>query len=116
MSALVTKIQLSVSALESLFETLLDISRLDAGIVAPHLTCVSLESLLKSVELSHAQIAADKALTLRVHGLRTLVHSDSALLLSMLGNLVSNAIRYTERGHIDVYCQKDDRLVTVYVC
>jgi signal transduction histidine kinase/CheY-like chemotaxis protein len=114
-SGLLNKIQLSVSALESLFETLLDISRLDAGIVAPHLTCVSLTSLLKSAELSYAQIAADKSLTLRVHGLRTLVYSDSALLLSMLGNLVSNAIRYTERGHIDVYCQKSGPLVTVYV-
>jgi two-component system, sensor histidine kinase len=46
---------------------------------------------------------------------RTLVYSDSALLYSMLGNLLSNAIRYTERGHIDVYCRKRGALVTVYV-
>jgi signal transduction histidine kinase/CheY-like chemotaxis protein len=115
-SALLTKIQLSVSALESLFETLLDISKLDAGIVAPHLTCVSLDSLLRSVELSHSQAATDKGLFFRVWGLRTLVHTDSALLVSMLGNLVSNAIRYTERGHVDLYCRKHGRLVTVYVC
>jgi signal transduction histidine kinase/CheY-like chemotaxis protein len=115
-SALLTKIQLSVSALENLFETLLDISKLDAGIVAPHLTCVSLDALLRSVELSNSQAATDKALTLRVCGLRTLVHTDSALLFSMLGNLVSNAIRYTEQGHIDVYCRKHGRWLTVYVC
>ena len=115
-SGLLNKIQLSVSALENLFETLLDISRLDAGIVAPHLTCVSLNSLLKSVEFAHSQTAADKGLTLRMHRPRTLVHTDSALLLSMLGNFVSNAIRYTERGHIDVYCRKRERSVTVYVC
>ncbi|HTD74176.1 MAG TPA: ATP-binding protein [Steroidobacteraceae bacterium] len=113
--ALLTKIQLSVSALENLFETLLDISKLDAGIVAPHLTCVSLDSLLESVELSHSQAAVAKGLTLRVHGLRTLVYTDSALLFSMLGNLVSNAIRYTERGHVDVYCRKRGSLVTVFV-
>ena len=113
---LLNKIQLSVSALENLFETLLDISRLDAGIVAPHLTCASLDSLLESIELSHSQAAADKGLTLRVHRSRTVVHTDSALLLSMLGNLISNAIRYTERGHIDVYCRKRDRFVAVYVC
>jgi len=113
--ALLTKIQLSVSALENLFETLLDISKLDAGIVAPHLTCVSLDSLLKSVELSHSQAAADKGLTFRVHGSRTLVHTDSALLSSMLGNLVSNAIRYTERGRVDVYCRKLGRRVSVHV-
>jgi signal transduction histidine kinase/CheY-like chemotaxis protein len=115
-SSLLNKIQLSVSALENLFETLLDISRLDAGIVTPHLTCVSLDSLLESVELTHLQSAADKGLPLRVHRARTLVHTDGALLLSMLGNLVSNAIRYTERGHIDVYCRKHGRFVTVYVC
>jgi signal transduction histidine kinase/CheY-like chemotaxis protein len=115
-SALLTKIQLSVSALENLFETLLDISKLDAGIVAPHLTCVSLDSLLKSVEISHSQAAADKGLILRVRAPRTLVYTDSALLFSMLGNLLSNAIRYTERGHIDVYCRKHGPLVSVYVC
>ena len=115
-SGLLNKIQHSVSALENLFETLLDISRLDAGIVTPQLICVSLDSLLESVELAHWQAAADKGLTLRVHRPRTLVHTDSALLLSMLGNLVSNAIRYTERGHIDVFCRKSEQLVTVYVC
>jgi signal transduction histidine kinase/CheY-like chemotaxis protein len=115
-SALLIKIQLSVSALENLFETLLDISKLDAGIVAPHLVCMSLDSLLRSVELSHSQAAADKGLTLRVRAPGTLVYTDSALLLSMLGNLVSNAIRYTERGHIDVYCRKRGPHVTVCVC
>ncbi|MEA3161977.1 MAG: hypothetical protein QOD95_3525 [Gammaproteobacteria bacterium] len=115
-SGLLHKIQHSVSALENLFETLLDISRLDAGIVTPQLICVSLDSLLESVELAHWQAAADKGLTLRVHRPRTLVHTDSALLLSMLGNLVSNAIRYTERGRIDVFCRKSEQLVTVYVC
>jgi signal transduction histidine kinase/CheY-like chemotaxis protein len=115
-SGLLNKIQLSVSALENLFETLLDISRLDAGIVAPNLTCLSLDSLLRSVELTHSQSAVDKGLTLRVHCRRTLVNTDSALLLSVLGNLVSNAIRYTERGYIDVYCRKHDGFVTVYVC
>jgi signal transduction histidine kinase/CheY-like chemotaxis protein len=115
-SGLLNKIQLSVSALENLFETLLDLSRLDAGIVAPNLTCLSLDSLLKSVELAHSQSAIDKGLTLRVHCPHTLVNTDSALLLSVLGNLVSNAIRYTERGHVDVYCRKRRRSVTVYVC
>jgi CheY-like chemotaxis protein/anti-sigma regulatory factor (Ser/Thr protein kinase) len=113
--ALLTKIQLSVSALENLFETLLDISRLDAGIVAPHLACVSLGNVLKSVELAHSQAAVDKGLTLRVRISNTLVYTDSALLYSMLGNLVSNAIRYTERGHVDVYCRKNGRDVAVYV-
>jgi signal transduction histidine kinase/ActR/RegA family two-component response regulator len=114
-SALLSQIQLSVAALENLFETLLDISRLDAGIVAPHLTCVSLDSLIKSIEFTHAQSAADKGLTLRVHRPHTLVHTDSALLLSMLGNFVSNAVRYTERGHIDIYCRKGGPNITVYV-
>jgi CheY-like chemotaxis protein len=53
---------------------------------------------------------------LRVRAPRTLVYTDSALLFSMLANLLSNAIRYTERGHIDVYCRKCGPRVTVYVC
>jgi signal transduction histidine kinase/CheY-like chemotaxis protein len=114
-SSLLNKIQLSVSALENLFETLLDISRLDAGIVAPHLTCVNLESLLASIELAFAQPAANKGLTLRVHGARTVIYTDHALLFSMLSNLVSNAIRYTEQGHIDIFCRKHGHLVTLCV-
>jgi CheY-like chemotaxis protein len=34
----------------------------------------------------------------------------------MLANLVSNAIRYTERGRVDVFCRKQGRSVTAYVC
>jgi CheY-like chemotaxis protein len=44
------------------------------------------------------------------------VYSDSALLLSVLGNLISNAIRYTETGRIEVFCRKHNGKVTVYVC
>ena len=114
-SSLLNKIQLSVSALETLFETLLDISRLDAGIVAPHLTCVSLDSLLASIELAFAQSATDKGLTLRVQGAHTLLYTDHALLFRMLSNLVSNAIRYTEQGHIDIFCRKRNNHLTLHV-
>jgi signal transduction histidine kinase/CheY-like chemotaxis protein len=114
-AALLGKIQLSVAALESLFGALLDISKLDAGIVQPTVTCLSLGTLLKSVEFAHAQQAADKGLKLRVIESRTMVLSDAALLLSIVSNLVANAIRYTERGVVHVYCRKSGGFVDVLV-
>jgi signal transduction histidine kinase/CheY-like chemotaxis protein len=115
-SGLLAKIQHSVSALEDLFERLLDISKLEAGIVAPNYTCFSMQSLLDSLEFAYSQTATDKGLEFRVCNSQTLVYSDSALLLSALGNLISNAIRYTEAGRIDVFCRKSIGQITVYVC
>lgn len=115
LKSLLAKIQWSVAALEKLFGSLLDISKLDAGIVKPQRTCVSVSALLRSVELSHSQAAAGKGLSLRIADCRTLVFSDHALLLSILGNLVSNAVRYTEQGHVDVYCRKRGNRIAMFV-
>lgn len=114
-AGLLNRIQVSVTALEGLFGALLDISRLDAGVVHPDTGCISVASLLKSVELAHAQDADHKKLRLRIAECRTLVRSDSALLLSILNNLVSNAIRYTQRGCVDLFCRKRGGYVEITV-
>jgi signal transduction histidine kinase/CheY-like chemotaxis protein len=114
-AALLGKIQLSVATLESLFGALLDISKLEAGVVKPSLGSLSLATVLRSIELAHIQQAQQKGLRLRVLEARTLVVSDEALLLSILGNLVANALRYTERGHVDLFCRKRGHYVEVLV-
>ncbi len=112
---LMDKIQLSVAALEGLFSALLDVSKLDAGAVHPSIAPVELDAVLRSVEVAHAQEASKKGLRLRVAECRTMVATDEALLLGLLNNLVSNAIRYTERGHVDVFCRKRGKSIDISV-
>ena len=110
-SGLVDKVQTSVQSLETLFVSLLDISRLDAGAILPHVQDFRIDSLLRQIEANFLPQALAKNLKLDVVHSRAVVRTDPALLERILSNLVSNAIRYTSRGRILVGCRRrGDRL------
>jgi signal transduction histidine kinase len=105
------QIDASVTAMNDLFNALLDISKLDAGALAPELARFPVADLLNHVETTFAQAAQEKGLRLRLVGSDAWVQSDFILLERILINLVSNAIRYTDRGGIVVGCRRrSDRL------
>ena len=97
---LVGSVQRAVAALETQFEQLLDLSRLEAGALTPALARVNLAPLLNRVTRELAPQAEAKGITLRVAPLRCAVRSDSALLERIVRNLVANAIRHTDRGGV----------------
>ena len=103
---LVSKIQDSTRALEEMFDALLDVTRLDAGVTDAHVTDVALLPLLQRLEAEFTPQARRKGLQLRVMSSRLAVRSDPVLLARILQNLVSNAIRYTDRGRIVVGCRR----------
>ena len=90
----------SLEAIKTLLDSLLDVSRLDAGIVQPRFANFSLSALFDRIQTELAPLAADKKLTLRVLPTTAIIRSDPTLLERIVQNLVSNAIRYTERGKI----------------
>lgn len=101
-SSLASQIEQSLQTIEDLIKTLLDISKLDAGVVKPELRDFPLDEVLSVLEASFRPQAAAKGLKLKVRPCQLLVRSDPLLLLRVLQNLVSNAVRYTETGGIVV--------------
>jgi len=97
---MIASINASVEALEHLFDALMDISRLDAGGVAPQRSPFSLSRLLQRVEHDHRPLAAEKGLRFTVRNSAAWVDSDAVLVARILSNLVSNAVRHTARGGV----------------
>ncbi|MCC6656670.1 MAG: hybrid sensor histidine kinase/response regulator [Rhodocyclaceae bacterium] len=97
---MVDSINASVDALESLFNELLDISKIDAGAIRPKHDCFSLRPLLERLRLDFTEEARLKGLKLRVRPSGAMVCSDALLLERVLRNLINNAIRYTPSGGI----------------
>ena len=99
---LVENINQSVSSLEELFNALLDISRLDAGIIQPKFQHFWIKSLMDRLLTEFKAQAQRKGLNMQVEGADVVIYSDPALLETMLRNLIGNAIRYTQRGEVKV--------------
>jgi two-component system, sensor histidine kinase len=90
----------SLTALKDLLDGLLDISRLDAGVVQPTVETFPVQAFLDEIAATFAPVAATKGLTLEVAPCAVSVRSDRTLLGRMVRNLVDNAVRYTETGRI----------------
>ena len=111
-----SKVEESVDALSSLLDSLLDISKLDAGIVIPQIQGVDIEAMIKRLVQDFIPVAQRKNITLRVCCVNTKVLSDPVLLERILLNLISNAIRYTpQNGTVLLCCRKrgDDLRIEV---
>ncbi len=108
---IVARIEASLSAMNELFNALLDVSKLDAGVLTPDLTDFSIAQLLRQIETTFAGAAREKGLSLRVVRSGAWVRSDFILLERIVFNLVSNAVRYTSKGGVVVGCRgRGDRL------
>jgi signal transduction histidine kinase len=98
------RIDACVSALSGLFDGLLDLSRIDAGMVQPQWQPVALPLLLDALVEAHRPEAERKGLWLSLRvaadAQRAVAHSDPLLLGRVLRNLIVNALRYTRAGGV----------------
>jgi signal transduction histidine kinase/FixJ family two-component response regulator len=115
-SRLDAQIDTAVAAMNELFNSLLDISKLDAGVLAPSISEFPVDHLLKRIETTFLATARENGLRLRVVSSRGWVRSDFILLERILLNLVSNAVRYTERGGIVIGCRPRNGRLRIDVC
>jgi signal transduction histidine kinase/ActR/RegA family two-component response regulator len=109
------KIDTSIDALSSLFNSLLDISKLDAGIVKPTMVTFSLRRVIDSIVSQYEPEARNKGLKLRVHCHDAIVRSDRIFIERILINLLSNAIRYTNTGGILISCRSRNDSILLQV-
>lgn len=96
----VASIDQAIANAEQLLRALLDISRLDAGGIEPRCEPFALAPMIADVCAGMRPFAAQKGLALRIGSCPGAVESDPVLARSILQNLVSNAIRYTESGGV----------------
>lgn len=81
-----------------MLNTLLDFSRIEAGVIEPQRRAFQLQPLLNRLENELGSQADAKGIVYRCRETHLAVDSDPALLELMLRNLITNAIRYTEQG------------------
>ncbi len=107
--AAVAPIRQSAAALAQMFDSLLDLSRIEAGTLAPALAPVPLARLLAALVEEHQAEAERRGLRLALRlpaagngaaPAALQVHSDAVLLGSLLRNLIGNALKYTDRGGV----------------
>jgi signal transduction histidine kinase len=104
-SRLVDRIDAAVAAMNDLFDALLDISKLDAGVLATTVTVFPVARLLNRIESTFAEVAWEKGLSFRLVASSVWVRSDPILLERIVLNIVSNAVRYTSAGGVVVGCR-----------
>jgi PAS domain S-box-containing protein len=95
---LVRSMQECVGGLSSLLSKLLDLSKLDAGVVKPQVRSFALDEMLHKVVAAHAPEAEAKGLSVRCGDSGLTARTDPVLFQRVIGNFVANAIRYSERG------------------
>ena len=114
-AGLVRNVSNSLEDVESLLGTLVDISKLDAGLIKPDIAPFAVSELLENLAAEYHQIAGSEGLRLDFIPSSALVRSDIQLLARILRNLLSNAIRYTTSGRILLGCRRRRQSLSIEV-
>lgn len=102
MRELIDKIDETSMMLHEQFNSLLDLSKFDAGVVAADQADFRLDLLLKNIADAASQEAQQKQIALHLYTAPVTIRSDMLLMERMLRNLVMNAVRYTEEGSVSI--------------
>jgi len=104
--AVVAHLDASVHELGRMLDSLLDLSKLDAGSVQATLVATPLNEVLQRLELAIGRSAQAKGLRLRIRPSPFWAMTDVQLLERVVLNLAHNAVRYTDQGSIFIGCRR----------
>jgi len=94
----------AIGAMSRLLNALLDISKLESGAIRPEPADFAVLAIFEELRREFATSAAKKGLEFQVSAGEEFAHSDPSLIEQILRNLVSNAIKYTQRGFVSLRC------------
>ncbi|MFO1435069.1 MAG: PAS domain S-box protein [Gammaproteobacteria bacterium] len=103
-AAVLTQQERAIGAMSRLLNSLLDISKIESGAIKPELLDFNVASIFEELRAEFASIAADKGLQLQIEPCQDRVHSDPSLVEQILRNILSNAIKYTREGLVQLRC------------
>ncbi|MCF8481711.1 MAG: PAS domain-containing protein [Rhodospirillum sp.] len=112
---LVGRLEQSVNALADLLDSLLDISKLDAGIITPKVAPFALKTVLDRMEVEMRPTLEAKGLRFTVMPSSLMAVSDETLVERILRNLLTNAGRYSEKGGVILGCRPRGNRVALQV-
>ena len=112
---IVDSLRQCLTSSQSLLDALLDISRLDAGVMEVHPEAVEISDLFEELEVEFGAQACGKGLRLDFAPTSACIESDPVLLRRVLQNYVSNAIRYTQAGRVLVGVRRHGRGIRIEV-
>lgn len=112
---ILAKINETARGAESVVDSLLDIARLDMGAIDARPASFPVARLLDRIAATFAPAAREKGLQFRVRSSGAIACSDPLLLERIVANLVSNAIRYSERGAVLVGCRPRGHSLSIEV-
>jgi PAS domain S-box-containing protein len=115
LAPLINSVSSSLDDLENLICTLVDISKLDAGVVRADKCSFKLSELLDNLVREYQQQSGHYGVQLRYVSCGSLVHSDSFLLARILRNFLSNAFRYTDKGKVLLGCRRTGNKLCIEV-
>ena len=101
------RMEQAIESLSKSFDAMLNLSRLDAGVIQPHIQSFAIQRLYDRLLLEFEATAHQKGLSFTVVSSNVWVLADEGLLYSILSNFVSNAIRYTEHGGVLIGTRRD---------
>jgi CheY-like chemotaxis protein/anti-sigma regulatory factor (Ser/Thr protein kinase) len=105
----------SLDTMTSILSSLLDVNRLESGSLHPSVSEFSLSELFESLAADFVAPVQEKGLRLRFVSSKLIVRSDKRMLQEMIRNLLSNAVRYTDRGKILLGCRRAGDKVRIEV-
>ncbi|MEO8307355.1 MAG: ATP-binding protein [Pseudomonadota bacterium] len=105
----------AIGAMSRLLNALLDISKMESGAVQVQITDFDVAPLLQEMQVEFSSLAFSKQLRLELHLEHAGLRSDRTLIAQVLRNLISNALKYTDRGSIRIACRRQDANVCIDV-
>ncbi len=112
---IITRLREAVGNLGDMVGALLDLTKLDAGLVVPDIAPVSLERVMRVIKEEFGPIAESKGLHLEVETSQVWVRSDRHLLTRIVRNVVANAMRYTNEGEVRVGVRTEGVMVAIEI-